>query len=68
MATKKKEACAIEDAPQKEAKAEPTIDEKKVLFVCDRRKCERCDSGCRHTNDISHAAHFELSDGYFVEK
>lgn len=68
MATKKKEECVIENALEKGEKAELAIDEKKVLFVCDRRKCERCDSGCRHTNDILHAAHFELSDGYFVEK
>ena len=40
----------------------------KVLFLCDRRACERCHPECKHTLDISHAKNFEIENGNYVEK
>ena len=42
-----------------------------VLYICDRRACERCHPYCQHTRDITHAENFELFcfvDGAFIEK
>lgn len=43
-----------------------------VLYLCDRRKCERCGSKsngqCQHTRDITHAENFENIQGKFFEK
>lgn len=41
---------------------------KKVLYICDRRACNKCNPECMHTNDISHAKNFELLDDVFVEQ
>ena len=41
---------------------------KKVLYICDRRACNKCDPECIHTSDISHAKNFELFDDVFVEQ
>lgn len=41
---------------------------KKVLYICDRRACNKCDPECMHTSDISHAKDFELLDDVFVEQ
>lgn len=41
----------------------------KILFKCDRRKCDVCDeNACQHTTDIRHAKNFELHGDVFVEK
>jgi hypothetical protein len=45
--------------------------EKDVLYLCDKRECEKCSSvQCKHTLDITHAKNFELGiDGStYVEK
>lgn len=36
-------------------------DERKVeiLYICDRKKCENCNSCCNHTSDITHAVNFK---------
>lgn len=42
----------------------------KILFVCDRRACERCmplKPGFRHTYDVRHAKNFELRGYAFKE-
>ena len=41
-----------------------------VLYLCDRRACERCSPECHLTLDIKHAKNFELGeDGItYVEK
>lgn len=41
-----------------------------VLYLCDRRACEKCSPECHYTSDISHAKNFELGlDGLtMVEK
>ena len=42
-----------------------------VAYICDRKKCESCWKGCRHTQDIHHAANFyDLAKGAdkFFEK
>lgn len=42
----------------------------KVLYLCDRRACERCmplKPGCRHTFDVRHAKNFELRGDVFKE-
>ena len=45
--------------------AAPVVDEEKtpalsVLYLCDRRKCDRCNPECKHTEDVRHAKHFEV--------
>lgn len=40
-----------------------------VFYICDREKCEKCFSGCKHTTDITHAINFEKwFDGKYIEK
>lgn len=42
----------------------------RIMYVCDRRKCNRCtvDSGfCGFTSDIRHAKNFELCKDFFYE-
>lgn len=41
----------------------------KIIFECDRRKCEKCNPAgtCTHTTDIQHAANFKNENGYFME-
>lgn len=46
---------------------------KKTYYVCDRKRCERCAAGCRHTTDIDHALYethtdFELENGELWER
>lgn len=31
----------------------------KIFYICDRKKCKRCNSECKHTSDIIHAANFK---------
>ena len=31
----------------------------KIFYICDRKKCKRCNSDCKHTSDINHAANFK---------
>ena len=31
----------------------------KIFYICDRKKCENCNSECKHTSDVMHAANFE---------
>jgi len=38
-----------------------------ILYLCDRRACEKCGGECRHTRDIRHAASFEMKHHVFVE-
>ena len=40
----------------------------KIFFLCDRRKCDQCNTGCSHTGDISHAVHFEKKGEDYWEK
>lgn len=48
---------------------EAGMDDRKTLYVCDRRRCERCSYPiCSHTPDIAHAKNFVLDTaGRFVE-
>lgn len=42
-----------------------------VLYICDRRACERCRKECKHTRDVRHAANFQASEcapGMMVEQ
>lgn len=43
----------------------------KILYICDRLKCENCsavEGMCQYTSDISHAANFvQVDDGIYVE-
>lgn len=34
----------------------------KIFYICDRKKCEHCNSECKYTSDVTHAAHFESID------
>lgn len=41
-----------------------------VLYLCDRRACDKCSPECFHTSDIRHAKHFALAMGHktvFIE-
>lgn len=43
-------------------------EEVKILYICDRKACEKCSVCCNHTSDISHAKNFERrEDGRFWE-
>lgn len=43
----------------------------RVVYECDRTKCENCSDLCHHTFDISHAVNFTRTDVgekvYYVE-
>lgn len=40
-----------------------------VLYLCDKRACEICESPCMHTSDIRHAKNFERGiNGGLIEK
>ena len=39
-----------------------------VRYICDRRKCVNCYPKCKHTDDIRHAANFEIIGGDMWEK
>lgn len=39
-----------------------------VRYICDRRKCVNCYPVCKHTDDIRHAANFEIIGGDMWEK
>lgn len=42
----------------------------RVMYECDRRKCDRCEANnkeCGYTTDIRHAKNFELNSDIFVE-
>ena len=34
----------------------------KIFYICDRKKCKSCNSECKHTSDIIHAANFKSLD------
>lgn len=34
-----------------------------VLYLCDKRACDRCNPECKYTEDIRHARNFELGAG-----
>lgn len=44
---------------------------KKILYLCDRRACDKCNSACEHTSDIEHAVNFQIlqdsNETVFVE-
>lgn len=42
--------------------------ERRILYICDRRKCNNCSMECRHTTDIEHAVNFKNIDGYYTEE
>ena len=33
-----------------------------VMYICDRRKCDKCDPTCSYTGDVRHAKHFEVAE------
>lgn len=42
-----------------------------VLYLCDRKACDKCNPECSHTNDINHAKSFEKGAdeiGYWEKK
>lgn len=42
--------------------------ERRILYICDRRKCNNCSMECTHTTDIEHAVNFKNIDGYYTEE
>ena len=44
------------------------VNQAKILFVCDKRKCGSCRKDCDYTADIKHAKNFELSGGVYIER
>lgn len=44
------------------------MNEKKILYACDKRACENCrEELCRHTSNINHAKHFKNIGGTVCE-
>lgn len=48
-------------------------EESRILYICDRKKCEDCSYPiCCHTEDVAHAKNFEHIDvpsvNAFIEK
>lgn len=35
---------------------------KRTYYVCDRKKCDYCAAGCKHTTDIDHALYEEHTE------
>lgn len=53
-------------APDPEPAPDPAM---AVLYLCDRRKCDKCNHECRHTEDVRHAKHFEVGEyGGFIRE
>lgn len=54
------------DEPVNAVEKTPTMS---VLYLCDRRKCDRCNPECKRTEDVRHAKHFEVGEygGYIQE-
>ena len=44
------------------------VNQAKILFVCDNRKCDFCRKDCNYTTDVKHAKNFELSGGIYIER
>ena len=42
--------------------------ERRILYICDRRKCNNCSMECTHTTDIEHAVNFKNIDDYYMEE
>lgn len=40
----------------------------KILYLCDRRRCDNCSEECRLTSDIRHAENFIKYNNVFCEK
>ncbi len=58
--------CAKEEKPCKFYRTKKG-EQSKVIYLCDRRQCEKCNDFCRHTTDISHAINFENINGDYIE-
>lgn len=41
---------------------------KKVLYVCDEKKCENCSEECMYTSDIDYAKNFNKEYGVYIEE
>lgn len=49
-------------------KAANALADPRVLYLCDRRSCQKCNPDCFLTSDIRHAVNFELNQrGHFTE-
>lgn len=58
-----------EDFEQELAGAKKAAGGPDIIFLCDRRACDKCsNSNCKHTKDIRHAKNFKLFGDMFVEK
>lgn len=40
----------------------------RVLYICDRKKCDNCREECHHCSDIEHAKNFEKIGAVYFEK
>ena len=59
------------EGPVKEEPKDDEVDNKlKIVYLCDRHKCENCIESCKHTSDINHAVNFDhvTFDGEHWEK
>lgn len=41
---------------------------KKVLYICDEKKCANCSDECIYTSDIDHAKNFNKEYGVYIEE
>ena len=44
------------------------VNQAKILYVCDRRRCTHCYEECWLTSDIKHAKKLELSGDIYIER
>lgn len=39
----------------------------KVMYICNRKRCEVCHPECQHTSDIRFAADFKIDESLYVQ-
>lgn len=39
-----------------------------ILYLCNRKKCKKCNCDCGHTRDIKFAKNFEKEEDCYIEK
>lgn len=57
---------ALEQEPRVEEQS--SSDPAKILYLCDRRRCDNCFENCRLTSDIKHAENFIKNNNVFEER
>lgn len=53
---------------KRKGEEQSSSDPAKILYLCDRRRCDNCSEECRLTSDIRHAENFIKYKNIFCEK